>query len=694
MSNLSIALSCIARGWYVFPCVPNEKEPLKGVPGYKAGTLDEKQVRAWWMREPQANPAMSPGKSGLVVLDIDKGLRDEADLRAFMAAHELPETYAVRTGSRPEYKVQLYYIGDGVDTFNHWEYDGHGGDVRGSTWGHVMVPGCIHPSGAIYEVLWDKPFAPVPNFVRALKPVKKEREALTDPNAPIVEWRNDTLYRVLCKHRANGADDEMIRDFALRKQAGMPNPLDEEELETIITNACKQPIGLPEPVAILGTGKTEPGVIQTDTEDAEELSPAPRPKYPDDVWDGTPYGEFANLCTRDNYVPKKFFTESIRTVVGAVVGNQLTCSTDGTNSRAYTILITSPGGGKGTACERVMQLFKSQWEGLTVSVEPPLLFGKQELFWRGSGLGAQIVNPASAPGLMKALEPRKLKKGEVADPRETWRPLPRFITIMEEVRGLFANFQNESTGAGLESVLCELFDRESFSTTATKDRQPDYGELMYSLLGGITPEGWSNVFSKVESTESGFLSRVNIIGSEEARRVSDLEIPDFSQLRNRFFPLIKDLAANHRRLSASPDAKTLVAKWFKELTLPDGVSRSRLNIHAWRTALHIAWLRGHEQITAQDGEAGTRVADYQVRMREFYAPPEGETRQARCEAAIRKAMRARRRMKERDLKRATHYEKYGVDLWDRSLTALCKAGEIRRDKDARPRTVILLKNKE
>jgi len=81
-------------------------------------------------------------------------------------------------------------------------------------------------------------------------------------------------------------------------------------------------------------------------------------------------------------------------------------------------------------------------------------------------------------------------------------------------------------------------------------------------------------------------------------------------------------------------------------------------------------------------------------MREFYAPPEGETKQARCEAAIRKVMRSRRRMKERDLKRATHYEKYGVDLWDRSLTALCKAGEMRRDKDARPKTVILLKDKD
>ena len=214
-----IALSCIGRGWHVFPCVPVDKEPLKGVPGYKAATLDVAQVRGWWMREPRANIAMSPGKTGKVVLDIDHGLTDEASLRAFMAAHDLPETYAVRTGRRvnketgaPAFCVQLYYDGDGVDTFNGWECEGHKGDVRG-TWGHVMVAGCIHPdSKERYEVLWDKPFAPVPNFVRALQPAARLREAVADPTAPIVEWRNDTLYhRVLAVARTAQMTDTGLR---------------------------------------------------------------------------------------------------------------------------------------------------------------------------------------------------------------------------------------------------------------------------------------------------------------------------------------------------------------------------------------------------------------------------------------------------------------------------------------------------
>lgn len=130
------------------------------------------------------------------------------------------------------------------------------------------------------------------------------------------------------------------------------------------------------------------------------------------------------------------------------------------------------------------------------------------------------------------------------------------------------------------------------------------------------------------------------------------------------------------------------------MTLPDGVSRSRLNIHAWRTALHLAWLKGHEQITAEDAEAGTRVADYQVKMREFYAPPEGETRSARCEAAIRKVIRGKRRVSIRELRQRTNYKRFGIGLWDMSLAALVKAGEVRIEEAGRSRLAILQKQRD
>jgi hypothetical protein len=89
---------------------------------------------------------------------------------------------------------------------------------------------------------------------------------------------------------------------------------------------------------------------------------------------------------------------------------------------------------------------------------------------------------------MKIIEDRKLKKNESLNPMEVWNPKPRIISMVEEVRSLFGNFANESSGGNLEAVLCELFDRESFSSSATADRAPTAGRCMYSLLGGTTKE--------------------------------------------------------------------------------------------------------------------------------------------------------------------------------------------------------------
>ncbi len=112
-------------------------------------------------------------------------------------------------------------------------------------------------------------------------------------------------------------------------------PLEEEEVKEIAKHAADWKLPELEPVVTIGGGKRAEVL---DAEDAEDMEAMPRPKYPDEVWDGTPYGEFADLCTEGNFIPKKFFSESL-TVVGAVVGDRLTCPITGVNPRSYTIII-------------------------------------------------------------------------------------------------------------------------------------------------------------------------------------------------------------------------------------------------------------------------------------------------------------------------------------------------------------------
>ena len=103
MEMLDIALACLERGWYVFPCWPASKNPMTAH-GYLDASNNENQIRAWWAPRPdgqQPNVAIATGASGLCVLDIDHGLTNVDHLIAWLGSHTLPYTYAVRTGTPP-----------------------------------------------------------------------------------------------------------------------------------------------------------------------------------------------------------------------------------------------------------------------------------------------------------------------------------------------------------------------------------------------------------------------------------------------------------------------------------------------------------------------------------------------------------------------------------------------------------------
>jgi hypothetical protein len=149
---VDIALMCLKRGWFVFPCYPRSKAPAgEVVPhGWKEASNDEAQIRAWWARNPNYNPAIALEQSGLVVYDFD-------EIAPFP---NLPPTFTVKTGRVPVNGVdgiQMYYTGS-CKTHTH---PGGSGEVR-SRGAYVMAPGSVHPSGNLYKVVLNGPLAPSP----------------------------------------------------------------------------------------------------------------------------------------------------------------------------------------------------------------------------------------------------------------------------------------------------------------------------------------------------------------------------------------------------------------------------------------------------------------------------------------------------------------------------------------------------
>ncbi len=189
MSMLDIALECIQRGWYVFPCWPKTKKPMTSH-GFKDATLDETQVREWWTRTPDANVAIATGPSGLLVVDVDHGLEKDSIWPDWLGD---AFTYTVRTGRRPEFGLQFYFQSDGSRSSSGWAKDGLSGDIRADG-GYVMAAGSIHPSGEPYEWWFDGPVNSPPDWVKDLAPVKQQFDLATAVDDAVADGWKTWLY--------------------------------------------------------------------------------------------------------------------------------------------------------------------------------------------------------------------------------------------------------------------------------------------------------------------------------------------------------------------------------------------------------------------------------------------------------------------------------------------------------------------
>jgi hypothetical protein len=153
------------RGWAVFPCRPQAKQPLT-VHGVKDATRDYVQLGAWWKDEPDANIGIATGSvSGIYVLDLD-GQDGINEWDACCLIHGDAPTLTARTGGGG---LHLYYAlpGGGLASLpNTVKRLGQHIDSRGDG-GYVLAPPSVHESGRCYTWLATCAPAPLPAWVIA-----------------------------------------------------------------------------------------------------------------------------------------------------------------------------------------------------------------------------------------------------------------------------------------------------------------------------------------------------------------------------------------------------------------------------------------------------------------------------------------------------------------------------------------------
>lgn len=255
---LAAALALAARGWHVFPVKPRAKQPLTSN-GYLQATTDPDQLRAWWRQWPDANLGLAPGRSGLVVLDVD-GPEGEAHAQALglFAEPTLSAATGRADGGRHLYFQRPPFAVSNAKLAPHL-------DVRGDM-GYVLLPPSIHPSGASYA--WDtRGIAPAALPPLALEALRAAQSSAPAPNVPRLAaaqipelevigegGRNDTLTRYVGRLLAKGLSPAEAYETALAlNEARCRPPLPVAEVWAIVQSLAAKELRKPARTTDTGT---------------------------------------------------------------------------------------------------------------------------------------------------------------------------------------------------------------------------------------------------------------------------------------------------------------------------------------------------------------------------------------------------------------------------------------------------------
>jgi putative DNA primase/helicase len=253
---LKAALRYARRGWQVFPL--DGKRPFKGTNGHLEATTDEKQLRRWWRKYPDANIGIAcSSQHGPIVIDIDgpSGLK-------LLETLELQPTRMARSGKKGKH---LYFDphleGVPVPRTIRVKQKGvkHEFDVLGDG-GYVVAPPSIHPeTGRRYR--WTSKIRPLPlptSVIQLVRTSQNKKKAAPPLPETIVEGERDELLTSLAgSMRRRGAGEDSIL-AALREENAIrvSPPLPDKQLVKIAKSmARKEPAGYGEHLTDLGNAR-------------------------------------------------------------------------------------------------------------------------------------------------------------------------------------------------------------------------------------------------------------------------------------------------------------------------------------------------------------------------------------------------------------------------------------------------------
>jgi Bifunctional DNA primase/polymerase, N-terminal len=652
-------------------------------------TTDVNKILAWDVETPNANCAAVAKSDGFLFFETDEpGVIERFEKET----GESFETFTVQ--SRPG-RFHYYFSQTpesracGSITQKEIPF----GSLRQNN-AYVISANSIHPTtGLPYTIHDDSPIIPIPKGLVVWLTNNKTKAQTSSPSLqgddPIPRGMHDvTLHKIAGKLRQDGLEREEIEAVLIRTCEKRCIGYGSDYLDMcakIAKSICRYPAGDPTPPFYVGSqnstqqraqensGKQESAGVEVIQEIKQNEVQEQFNEYPYWTWNGTLYEDFATLCGENNVVPKEYFIESIKTVVGAICGHRiLPYKAPNQESRFYSILVGPGGCGKSSASRWARDMF----------IGTGLVY---ELAQTGgyTNIGCAQGSFASSSGLIKNGYSRH----------------DRILQVYDEATTMIEKFGIQGSGDSFLDAMNQIFEAGHMPQLTTKDSKDVINKLVHnSILGCTTKEKWASAFVKTNSESSGFFQRLNIISTEEEGRVANWIEPDLTALKEQFIKKIQPLEYQTVLVTRTAEAIDMFEKWFADRRQEwKGLSldvTGRINVLVQRNTSHMAWLLGGDHIPNPEKpdepievicdesimERGLALAEYQIETRLSNQPAAGKNDWAIVENRIKQVVREKGMISRNDLSRAIRADNYGLQTFEKSINNLVAEGIIKISK--------------
>lgn len=645
--QLSVAQICLEKGWYVFPLGERSKIPDSELAphGFQSSSNDPVQIHAWWTKRPNANIGIDLGRSGLTVLDFDKG-EPPAELN-------LPETLRVKT-SRGTH-VYLRGVSEQKKMFFNAQ---HVGEIK-SAGGYVLGPMSVHPDGPIYEIAHKAPVVDIPiGLIEKLCAIPEDARDDTPrdaagrvPHGSIHPW----ALRQAGKLRNLGLDLDTLEPALLKLvHEQCASPIDESKIRTLARSVCSSwPAGQNTDLVLTQFPQTSQIASVVEPIELPEFEDVRYPKFPDYVMHGTSiYEGFVKpVCDLNSRIPY-FMWLSAEILLLNYIGPKIKIKT-GLGPRPfrgsiYSVLIGRKGKtNKSSSVDDAMNYFNYAGCLTHASRDVKNADGKILTWTAGSpeGLGIEMQKTGCKNAVLCYDELSQLVSKAGIDTSSLTSSL---LTMYEAKK--FAN----SVKSGKESYS---LDPESYCT---------------SLIACTTDKKFAELWSKLAGTDTGLDDRFFFILQPEP-----LPEPRLQTYVNTLMGSIEtkkriDKAVIRGEIEFEDENSVHMRKLVE--------IENRYANRAEKWAVAIAIDLGLDAVDSDCQERAADIVKYEIAVKKYLKSYEATTREGQIQQDIRRFLEmSKGRMQKRDLLRKINYDRFGTSLWSQSYFGLIKNGIIREE---------------